>query len=92
MGKAELRIEIDAELLAQAKASGLDLVALAEESLRLALGKTGMAESGTPALSHPVVADEEKARRWAEQNADAIEAQRQRIEQFGVFGEDLRTW
>ncbi|WP_293900338.1 type II toxin-antitoxin system CcdA family antitoxin [Phenylobacterium sp.] len=36
--------------------------------------------------------NEEKAQRWAEENAEAIQAQKARIEAYGIFGEDLRTW
>jgi antitoxin CcdA len=36
--------------------------------------------------------DSAKAQRWAEENAEALKAQRERIDEHGVFGEDLRTW
>ena len=74
MGKAELKIEIDAELIDQARAAGVDLPAVTESALRAAL------------------AEGAKARRWAEENAEAIKLHRERIERHGVFGEDLRTW
>lgn len=77
MGKIELKIEIDADLLAKAKAAGLMVEDIAEDALRARLA----------ALS-----DDEKARLWAEENAEAIKAQRERIDAHGVFGEDLRTW
>ena len=35
---------------------------------------------------------EEAARQWAEENAEAIASHKKFIEEFGVFGEDLRTW
>ena len=94
MGKAELKIEIDADLLAQAGASGLDLREIIEEALRTSLSTNGMAETvATPEFSPPpALNDDEKARRWAEENAEAIKAQRERIDAIGVFGEDLRTW
>ncbi|WP_312161846.1 type II toxin-antitoxin system CcdA family antitoxin [Phenylobacterium sp.] len=77
MGKAELKITIDEDLLAQAVELGLDVNALTEAAVRAALRDN---------------ADEAKARRWASDNAEAIEANRERIERYGVFGEDLRTW
>lgn len=43
----------------------------------------------TPEFSPTVLSDDEKARRWAEENAEAIKAQRERID---AIGEDLRTW
>lgn len=77
MGKAELKIDIDADLLARAKATGRPIAELVEESLRASLkGSDG----------------DERARRWAEENAEAIKTHRERIDQHGVFGEDLRVW
>ncbi|MDO8321574.1 type II toxin-antitoxin system CcdA family antitoxin [Phenylobacterium sp.] len=77
MGKIELKIEIDADLLAKGQAAGLDMARTLENGIRQAT----RAES-----------DEDKARRWAEENAEALKAQRERIDAHGVFGEDLRTW
>lgn len=77
MGKAELKIEIDADLLARAEASGRPIAELVEEGLRSSL----KAPDG-----------DERARRWTEENAEAIRAHRERIDQYGVFGEDLRAW
>jgi antitoxin CcdA len=74
MGKVELKIEIDADLLSRAAAAGVDLPAITESAVRAAL------------------ADEEKAKRWAHENAEAILAHRERIEKYGVFGDDLRSW
>ena len=82
MGKVELKIEIDAELLARARDAGLSVERLAEQGLRRALSE---------AEQYSGLSDEEKARRWAEDNAEALAAQRARIDAYGVFGEDLRT-
>lgn len=76
MGKVELRIEIDAHLLEQARAADVHFDSLVERALKAALG------SGA----------EDRARRWAEENAQAIEDHKARIEREGVFGDDLRTW
>jgi antitoxin CcdA len=94
MGKAELTIQIDADLLAQAEATGRDITYLVEDALRAALGPPGMAEAATEEnrFAGMSAADEAKARRWAEENAEALKAQRERIDAYGVFGEDLRTW
>ena len=35
---------------------------------------------------------EERARRWAEENAEAIKARCERIEREGCFGEEWRRW
>ena len=77
MGKVELKLEIDADLAAEARESGVDLGATLESALRAKARGVG---------------GDEKARRWAEENAEAIQAHRERIEAVGVFGEDLRTW
>ena len=77
MGKAELKLEIDAHLLEQARAAQIDLALIAERALKAALG---------PAAA------EERARKWAEDNAEAIADHNQRIATYGVFGDDLRTW
>lgn len=74
MGKVELKIEIDADLIDKAAAAGMDVPAIAESAVRAAL------------------AEDEKAKRWAEENAEAIKAHQKRIEKYGVFGEDLRSW
>ena len=83
MGKAELKIEVDADLLARAREAGLSIEALVEAGVRRAL-------SGLERFRG--LTDDQKAQKWAEENAVAIEAQRRRIEEYGVFGEDLRTW
>ena len=83
MGKVELKIEIDAELLARARDAGLSVDRLAEQSLRRALSE---------ADPYRGLSDAEKARKWTEENAEAIKAHREQIEKYGVFGEDLRTW
>jgi len=77
MGKVELKLEIDADLLAKARTQGMNLATILESVLRSSL---------------PSQPDAEKARRWAEENVEALEAHRERIEAVGVFGDDLRTW
>ena len=37
-------------------------------------------------------AAEERGRRWARENAEAIQVHNNRIAERGVFGEDLRRW
>ena len=83
MGKTELKIEIDSDLLAEATEAGLSVERLTEQGLRRALAATARYRG---------LSDVQKARLWAEENAEALEAQRARIEANGVFGEDLRTW
>lgn len=77
MGKAELRLEIDAVLLEQARASEIQLTLLVERALRDALGPQ---------------AAEERARRWASENSASIEAHNRFVEEHGAFGEEWRSW
>ncbi|MBX3486195.1 type II toxin-antitoxin system CcdA family antitoxin [Phenylobacterium sp.] len=81
MGRGELKI--DPRLLDEAREAGLPVERMTEQTLRRALAEYA---------PYRGLSDEEKARRWAEDNAEAIKAQRERIEAYGVFGEDLRTW
>ena len=83
MGKVELKIEIDADLLAKARDAGLSVDRVTEQSLRRALAETDLYRG---------LSDADKAKRWAETNTEAIKAHREQIKQYGVFGEDLRTW
>lgn len=78
MGKIEPKI--DPELLAQAQQAGVPVDQVIEDALRAALRRL---DDG---------AADARAAAWAVENADAIQAQKERIEQYEVFGEDLRTW
>lgn len=80
MGKVELNIGIEPELVEQAKRLGISTAGMSEVQLRLHLQKVDPAGA------------EARARRWAEENAEAIRAYNERIKRDGVFGEDWRTW
>lgn len=71
---------IDPELLEQAARIGLAVDGLSERDLRLKLQKLDPAGA------------EARARRWAEENAEAIRRHNERIAREGCFGEDLRRW
>jgi post-segregation antitoxin (ccd killing protein) len=97
MGKVDLQVEVDAELLARAAEKGVMLGPALEEGIRAALARPepgrpiGLAAAAEYRKKRPI--DEAAAARaWAEENAAAIESHKQFIEDFGVFGEDLRTW
>ena len=77
MGKTELKIEIDADLLKRARAAHVPLEQIVEEALEARLPPAGV---------------EERARAWAAENAEAIKDHEERIARYGVFGDDLRTW
>ena len=80
MGKVELDIGIDPELLAQAKRLGISIGSMSETQLRLHLQKVDPAGA------------EERARRWAEENAEAIKEHNRFIEEHGLLSDHLRTW
>lgn len=74
------KIEIEPDLLEQAARLGIDVTGVDERTLRLYLQKVDPAGA------------EARARRWADENAEAIRLHSERIEKYGVFGEDLRSW
>lgn len=80
MGKAELRIEIDADLLKRAQDSGRPLAELVEEGLRSRLPPEGVSEG------------DDRALKWAEDNAEAIADYNRRIAERGLFGDEFRKW
>ena len=80
MGKVELNIEIEPELLAQAKRLGVSVAGLSEVQLRLLLLKRDPAGA------------EERARRWAEENAEAIAEHNARIDRRGLISDHYRKW
>lgn len=77
MGKTELKLEIDATLLEQARAAEIQMTLLLERALKAALGDA---------------AAEERARRWARENAPSIEAHNRFVEDHGAFGAEWRNW
>ena len=80
MGKVELNIGIDPELLEQAARLKLDISGMDERALRLHLQKVDPAGA------------EARAKRWAEENADAIRLHNEFVEKYGCFGEEWRNW
>ncbi len=80
MDRPEPSTVIDPELLEQAARLGLDIGGMSERDLRLRLQKLDPAGA------------EGRARRWAEENAEAIRAHNEAIARRGIFGADLRRW
>lgn len=80
MGKVELDIGIDPELLAQAKRLGISIAGMSETQLRLHLQKVDPAGA------------ESRARRWAEENAEAIKEHNERIARRGLISDHFRKW
>jgi len=81
MGKVELNIGIDPELLAQAARLGVAVSGMDERQLRLHLQKIDPAGA------------EARAKRWAEENAEAIKDHNRRIRERGLLSDYIRpTW
>lgn len=78
MGKVDLNIGIDPELLAQAERLGIDVGGMDERTLRLHLQKVDPAGA------------EERARRWADENAEAIRDHNRRIDERGLLSDHIR--
>jgi antitoxin CcdA len=80
MGKPELNLHVDANLLAQAQHLGVAAENIAEQAIRAAVAK-----------ADPAAADE-RARKWAEENAEAIADYNRRIRERGTIGAEFRKW
>lgn len=72
--------QIDPELLAQAERLGISVAGMGETQLRLHLQKMDPAGA------------EERARRWAEENAEAIADHNDRIARRGLISDHFRRW
>lgn len=80
MGKVELNIGIEPELVEQAQRLGISIVGMSEVQLRLHLQKVDPAGA------------EARAKRWAEENAEAIKDHNRRIRERGLLSDHFRTW
>ncbi|WAC58431.1 type II toxin-antitoxin system CcdA family antitoxin [Brevundimonas sp. SL130] len=81
MGKVELNIGIDPELVEQAKALGISIADMDERALRIHLQKVDPAGA------------EARSKRWAEENAEAIEDHNRRIRERGLLSDYIRpSW
>ena len=80
MGKVELNVGIDPELVEQAARLGISIAGMDERALRLHLQKVDPAGA------------EARARRWAEENAEAIRIHNDFVRKHGVFGAEWRRW
>ncbi len=95
MGKTELKLEIDADLLARAEAANISLDTALEAGLNMALENRprplGLIGSAQHKAADPRGA-EERAEAWRRDKADAIASYNRYVEENGAFGEDLSTW
>lgn len=72
--------DVDPELLEQAQRLGISVAGMSNVQLKLHLQKVDPAGA------------EARARRWAEENAEAIKAYNERIRRRGCFGDQFRRW
>jgi post-segregation antitoxin (ccd killing protein) len=79
MGK-RVTLELDSESIAAAQEAGIDLSQLLVEALRRRLPKLHAAER------------EAAARKWYEENKEAVEAHNQFIATYGLFSDGLRKF
>ena len=80
MGKVELNIGIDPELIEQAQRLGISIAGMDERALRIHLQKVDPAGA------------EARARRWAEENVEAIREHNRFVEEHGLLSDHFRTW
>ncbi|MGV9010067.1 type II toxin-antitoxin system CcdA family antitoxin [Brevundimonas sp.] len=80
MGKVELNIGTDPELVEQAKTLGISIAGMDERTLRLHLQKVDPAGA------------EARARLWAKENAEAIAEHNSFVEEYGLLSDYYRTW
>jgi len=73
-------VEVDPEALAAARSAGIDLSQLLAEALRRRLPNLNAATR------------EEEARKWYEENKDAVDAYNKLIEEHGLFSDGIRTF
>lgn len=91
MGKIERTLELDESLLQEVEAAGLTLEQAIKRGVEAAERPIGIVANHQRQKRDPAGA-EARARKWAEENAEAIKAYNERIERRGVFGTDLRRW
>jgi len=72
--------DIDPELLEQAARLGIAVAGMSNVQLKLHLQKVDPAGA------------EARAKRWAEENAEAIKAYNERIRRRGCFGDQFSRW
>jgi len=80
MGKVELNVGIEPELVEQARRLGISIAGMSEVQLRLHLQKVDPAGA------------QARARRWAEENAEAIQDHNRRIRERGLLSDHFRNW
>jgi antitoxin CcdA len=80
MGKVELNIGIEPELVEQAERLGISIAGMSEAQLRLHLQNIDPAGA------------QARAKRWAEENSEAIQDHNRRIRERGLLSDHFRKW
>ena len=73
-------VELEPEALAAARAAGIDLSELLTQALRRRLPSLDTADR------------EEAARKWYEENKEAVDAYNEFVETHGLFSDGMRTF
>lgn len=90
MGKIEVHLSVDADLLKQAEAAGVDPAEALEAALS-ARFDPGVRDRSRPFDDREREA-EARAAKWAMENAEAIREHNDRISERGLIGADWRRW
>ena len=87
MGKIELRFEVDAELVEQARANGHEPQEVLERALRAAAADREDWAASAREKSRDPAAQERRAREWAEENSEAIAEFNRRVAERGLLSD-----
>ena len=80
MNKVELNVAVEPELVEQAERLGISIAGMSEVQLRLHLQKINPAGA------------EARARRWADENTEAIKVHNEFVAKHGLLSDHLRPW
>ena len=72
--------------------AGVEIGQVVEDAIRAAVRARFSIVAGAARQKADPVGAEARARKWAEENAEAIKAYAERIEREGCFGEEWRNW
>jgi antitoxin CcdA len=95
MPQVELKLDIDADLLRRAQSAGVPIPSIVEAALRNALADDDAPPRPLFAPKPPGWTEDEamaRARRWADENAEAIAEHNAWIEEHGLVADHFRKW
>lgn len=87
MGKIELRFEVDAELVEQARANGHEPLEVLERGLRAAAASHEDWAATAREKARDPASQERRMREWAEENREAIAEFNQHVREHGLLSD-----